>query len=192
MTNGERCYNLAAKGLSWKEVAVRMYHDVHKSKNAQHLAKHFAEMRGMPWPLKRVYTSSSTPWDTYNKIGADAYELRTHSYLTWRGVAALLGTTTAMAIHLARKHARRKSLEWPIPRSPKGERAYSLRTRGWSWKEIETWLYGDDVSVHNKNSRYKGFHAALKYARRNALPWPLKENENVQQVARSQVSPLQS
>lgn len=105
--SGQLAYELKRDtGLPWGQLR-----EPTGLKVPQGAAQKYARRHGLPWPLETVRVFSCK--------GAEAYDLRATTNLSWREIARQVGGdqyADVYAITAARKHAEKTSQVWPVPR----------------------------------------------------------------------------
>jgi len=166
---GKQAYELKVKGMTWYDIAHRLFEDISDHGKAADAARKYALVNDLPWPLVRNREEDQ--------------ERQKQSYLrraegeTWFEIAIALGYNGEQPPHFgAKTFAIRETLPWPIPpidfaSLPEPETplrdalAYRCREQGIPWVTVTRLCGLMDVEAARA--------AALAHAISQSKPWPI-------------------
>ena len=91
------------------------------------------------------------------------YTMRQRTRCTWCIVGNKIGISREWARRLAKRHAEKNKLPWPVPQLTKGFLYYQSKCDGSTWAQI---AYDFDEPYR------KVFCTAYRWAKRNQMDWP--------------------
>lgn len=164
---GAAPYRLRDNGLGWDEVARQTGIPV---REVRVVAEAYAKSKNLPWPIKLMARQQEA---ARAEKAAQAYSLRAEHEKDWDDIAAELGWSHNTIRELAREHANKHNLDWPVVLNPitqeerlaRGKEAYEKRLND----RAEWEIIGDQLGLA-PSTVYKW---ARIYAEENDLQWPV-------------------